>query len=358
MQLNLAMAMLRPPLQLLETLIELPHDYTSNDVTSFDAVATAFASASTSKRTKVPNDDNANEPPELPLEKGASIWLCEFIEREVRHWVSTLRKEIGELATDLNTETETQSQDNIRKEKQKSLDHLLCIYRQLVSKFAHIPWSGTADQGLEAPSQTPDPSRGPENDEITQGLREKSTIMGRHRLKQVAKILEDYAHCQPNVALKREELMSPEAQRYVKAFQLALLRQVVFRTKEGLIGMGPFWLEKGDKVMLVRGAIVPYVFRHIDEDLRLRVTKLQAELKELKGKLARCRVSADKKQRESVVGLEKKVADLSGEIGKLEAQVGKKDAWILVGEAYVEGLMRGEALERTGGNCFERLALV
>lgn len=35
-------------------------------------------------------------------------------------------------------------------EKQKQLDSLVDVYRQLISKFDNLPWSGTADQGLAA----------------------------------------------------------------------------------------------------------------------------------------------------------------------------------------------------------------
>ncbi|KNG81234.1 hypothetical protein ANOM_009219 [Aspergillus nomiae NRRL 13137] len=123
------------------------------------------------------------------------------------------------------------------------------------------------------------------------------------------------------------EPISPEAQRYENAFYSAMNWRCLFRTKDGLIGMGP-------------------------------MESLGDTLEELEARLSEWKTGAKKQHRLSGVDTEREIASLKQKIAELHAQVGRKDAWVLIGEAYVEGVMRGEALDRAGVDSFERIAIV
>lgn len=124
---------------------------------------------------------------------------------------------------------------------------------------------------------------------------------------------------------------------------------------DGLIGMGPSWLSSGDRVMLVRGAIVPYTFRHVDDDLRLQAEKLKKEMEKLEKRLLAQKQSTDDKEQQAAMGTRKEIAKLRRKLIQAEGQIGRKDGWILIGEAYVEGVMRGEVLEGGENDIWERI---
>lgn len=52
-----------------------------------------------------------------------------------------------------------------------------------------------------------------------------------------------------------------------------------FQTREGGLGLGPEWAKEGDVVMLIKGGYVPYIFTHVDEDLRRRAMRLREMLR-------------------------------------------------------------------------------
>jgi hypothetical protein len=100
-----------------------------------------------------------------------------------------------------------------------------------------------------------------------------------------------------------------------------------FQTKQGYLGLGPVWSKKGGVVMLVKGGYVPYIFTHVVDDLRRHAAYLKQVLEVMSGKLET-----------------EEEGKLKDQIVDIEAQIGEDDGWILVGEAYVEGVMNGEAV--------------
>lgn len=106
-----------------------------------------------------------------------------------------------------------------------------------------------------------------------------------------------------------------------------LMGRSFFTTEEGYWGLGPSWLATGDTVMLVKGAHVPYVFRHADRILMARSRAIKDEL-------------ADKK---ATLSNEKREA-LQDALKRTEEKIGQRDAWVLIGEAYVRGVMEGQAV--------------
>ncbi|KAF2870895.1 hypothetical protein BDV95DRAFT_70783 [Massariosphaeria phaeospora] len=111
--------------------------------------------------------------------------------------------------------------------------------------------------------------------------------------------------------------------------------RTLFTTTSGYLGMGPPWLRAGDVVMLVKGGSVPYAFTHWDEERRRR---LQWYERGEEGGRAR----------------RKRTKKYKAAIEECRNSIGEADAWILVGEAYVEGFMVGEAVDPD----FKRIAVV
>ena len=349
---------LDPLLRLLRNVAGMTHVYPLGDGTSFDAVATALASSLSSSSDKDTNflmDEGPDQSPLLlPPEKRARIWLCEFIDREVRHWATYLRKALERSIEETDTDTETQQEVEEEVEeklgKRKKLDSLVDVYWQLVNKFPSLPWSRTADQGDAALHEGREAPGNP------------NTVIGR-----LINMVDYYEWTEDTgfeiselvaAQLKRIQPISPEAQQYENAFHYALCWQSLFSTSAGLIGMGPNWLRRGDSVMLIQGAIVPYIFRHVDDNLKLQVEGLKKEMEELEKELLAQKHSNDEKEQKEAMDTRRKIAKLRRKFIQTDGQIGRKDGWTLIGEAYVEGVMRGEILERQGNDIWERIAIV
>ncbi|KAF2822682.1 hypothetical protein CC86DRAFT_458461 [Ophiobolus disseminans] len=99
----------------------------------------------------------------------------------------------------------------------------------------------------------------------------------------------------------------------------------VFTTKKGYMGIGPTWLQEGHHIFLIRGGKAPYIFTHIDDVLRRRAGEMRNQL-------------STKVWRP----WDKRTKALRAELEAVESRIGTKHGWQLVGEAYIEGVMRGE----------------
>ncbi|KAE8385798.1 hypothetical protein BDV23DRAFT_190553 [Aspergillus alliaceus] len=329
-------------IRFLETVGGMPRTYLPSGGTSFDAVAISLASSlffsfpSTTELNVIKGQNVERILLSSVHEQHARFWLCEFIESEVRHWATLLRMTRDDYALAQGVECSgAKWPEETSIERQKKLDSLISAYWQLNEKFDDLPWSRTADEGVAAPTAATPPN------DTTSNLWD---------------LLETFQSAidEKRFVWKRKLLISLEAQRYVTAFSLELKRRSLFITKDGLIGMGPSWLSKGDRVMLVRDAIVPYVFRHVDEELRHQVKTMETREDTLKEYSVERKYSLSRQFMRPT--LEKQISDLKLKINHLQA--GRKDAWILIGEAYIPGVMRGEVLERGGSEIFRRIAIV
>jgi hypothetical protein len=101
--------------------------------------------------------------------------------------------------------------------------------------------------------------------------------------------------------------------------------QSMFITNEGYMGIGPNVLRDGDAVFLIQGGNMPYIFAHVDEVLRRRASQIRKRLDD-----KHARISEDE------------TSTLRAELEDVEHRIGGKDGWQLVGETYVEGVMKGE----------------
>ncbi|KAI4667657.1 uncharacterized protein J4E88_010177 [Alternaria novae-zelandiae] len=105
--------------------------------------------------------------------------------------------------------------------------------------------------------------------------------------------------------------------------------QSLFVTKEGYLGIGPNWLRSGDGVFLVADAKAPYILAQVDDVLRRQAREIREQLDTGMSRS----VKLTRKQRKS----------LRKQLLEIEGRLGGENAWQLIGEAYVEGVMNGEA---------------
>ncbi|EIT82747.1 hypothetical protein AO1008_01617 [Aspergillus oryzae 100-8] len=329
-------------IRFLETVGGMPRAHLPSGGTSFDAVAISLASSlffSFPQSTKL-NVTKGQNHEGISLssvnEQHARVWLCEFIESEVRHWVTYLRMTREDYVLAHGVESSgAKWPEEASNERQKKLDSLISAYWQLNEKFDDLPWSRTADEGVAAATAaTP-------SNEVTSNLWDLLETL-------------QSAVDEKSFVWKRKLLISPEAQQYVTAFSLDLKRRSLFITQDGLIGMGPSWLRKGDRVMLVRDASVPYVFRHVDEELRHQLQTMEMREDLLRECSVERKYSLSRQLKRPT--LERQISDLNLRISHLQS--GTKDGWILIGESYIPGVMLGEVLERGGSEIFGRIAIL
>ncbi|KAK8112528.1 hypothetical protein PG984_013054 [Apiospora sp. TS-2023a] len=118
--------------------------------------------------------------------------------------------------------------------------------------------------------------------------------------------------------------------RYRKAYRKAMKGRSIFGTREGWLTLAPCWAAERDVVMLVKGAAVPYVFTPIDEYLARLMTMKRKNLADVEGD-------------STPDGMAKKER-IQQELAEHQAAIGQREAYVVVGEAYIDGFMYGEGL--------------
>ncbi|KAK9414587.1 putative Heterokaryon incompatibility domain-containing protein [Seiridium unicorne] len=140
-----------------------------------------------------------------------------------------------------------------------------------------------------------------------------------------------------NCALEDERLLACLTSFFKLFFEMADSWSI-FTTAKGRPCLALQPIQRGDQVMLVKGSQVPYVFRLIDEDLKRRANAIKTYVMTESAKNYADEVKI--RQRDEII--EKLTTELKG----IEARIGKENGWVLVGEAFVEGVMHGEALDQ------------
>ncbi|KAI0975194.1 heterokaryon incompatibility protein-domain-containing protein [Xylaria arbuscula] len=121
--------------------------------------------------------------------------------------------------------------------------------------------------------------------------------------------------------------------------------RTLFLTQEGLLGLGGCWIEEGEVVMLVDSGYVPYIFDSAEKNAKKNAKEIEEKLEKLTNEP---QPLATKKK--------KNHAQLKARLDQLQSRMGKQGgAWALHGEAYVHGVMHGEALD--GSRIFEPIAV-
>lgn len=248
----------------------------------------------------------------------------------------------------------------INEERPNALEDRL----SLLSFAADIPPRGvqTGESGLEALAQTcfagtwattfPDeesPLRGmlhffrygqlaePNHQNIQMLLNEEDWHFSQHR--RLEAMHNELPWDNLREQLKEESSREQGARFYDNSLKFLKWRSL-FTTTNGYIGLGPSWMAESDRVMLVKGAHVPYIFRHVDQIL----ARKRCIIREL--------LAVGRK--EILAGTKK--MDLEDALKSAEEETGKRDAWVLIGEAYVRGVMEGQAV--TPMTEFERIGII
>ncbi|KAK8137109.1 heterokaryon incompatibility protein-domain-containing protein [Apiospora sp. TS-2023a] len=146
----------------------------------------------------------------------------------------------------------------------------------------------------------------------------------------------------------------PRESEFTEAHGQAMTWRKVFITSNGFLGIGPRLMTEGDVVMLVKGGYVPYVFRHADAEVKRRFTETQRRLlraRKAKDSWMANRLTNDGKAADKVRDLEQKLVELKAWIESGQTS----DQWVLIGEAYVEGIMNGEAVT---GSMFQDIEII
>ncbi|KAI4913049.1 uncharacterized protein J4E92_009921 [Alternaria infectoria] len=115
----------------------------------------------------------------------------------------------------------------------------------------------------------------------------------------------------------------------VLKYNSGIALQSLFLTKEGYLGIGPNWLRNGDGVFLVADAKAPYILAQVDDVLQRQAREIREQLDTGKSRSVKLTNEQRKSLREQLL--------------EIESRPQGESAWQLVGEAYVEGVMNGEA---------------
>lgn len=351
---------------LLGFLVDLPDRITDGGWTAFDGVATSLATCLPPEpqpfgaaKSLVSIIDKHTRPidDQLPPEHRPRLWLCELLDQEVHDRLRSTQKEMLEAAT-------PEEQEDMK----KWLANLRSLYLQLTSKYDKLPWSGKLYYGFNDPHSETLHQSERSNRNGRQGSEGRRRARSARRAEQRFEQREQETRT-AMIDWQRRPIVSPEAREY----QAATLREMqffkkLFATTDGLVGIGPSWLKPKDRLMLVQGAAVPYLFRHVsDVDLSKIIRQARVSLQKVEAKIARSHAKDRAKATEAAQSgvkesqatheLKKKASGLRAKIAEHELHVGR-DAWFLVGEVYVDGIMHGEAMARAGVDAFERISVV
>ncbi|KAH7018152.1 heterokaryon incompatibility protein-domain-containing protein [Microdochium trichocladiopsis] len=139
-----------------------------------------------------------------------------------------------------------------------------------------------------------------------------------------------------SVGGKFRRVMSDECRAFEDAFIETLTWRRLCLTAKGHVLLGPLWLEEGDAVMLLPGVSVPFIFALEKEDLKREKARIEERLSHVdSGDDEEVMWTAVK------VPQEARLAEIEHRLQTIAERPG--DRWVLIGEAYVEGIMQGEA---------------
>ncbi|KAI1314023.1 hypothetical protein F5Y03DRAFT_380872 [Xylaria venustula] len=149
----------------------------------------------------------------------------------------------------------------------------------------------------------------------------------------------------PSSAAKPGQEPTAEHEKFMQVAVKINAWRTLFLTQEGLLGLGGCWIEEGEVVMLVESGYVPYIFESAEEKAKKDVKETEEKLEKFTNEP---QPQATKKNKDH--------AQLKTRLEKLQSRMGKQGgAWALNGEAYVHGVMHGEAID--GSRIFEPIAV-
>ncbi|RYC57587.1 hypothetical protein CHU98_g8623 [Xylaria longipes] len=149
----------------------------------------------------------------------------------------------------------------------------------------------------------------------------------------------------PSAEAKPKQEPSSDQQNFVSLAVKINGWRSLFLTHDGLLGLGGCWVEKGEVVMLVESGYVPYIFGPAEEQAKKHVKDVEEKLEKLDNEP----LPLPEKRKE-------KQSQLKAQLNLLQNRMGKQGGtWALNGEAYVHGVMHGEAMDES--RVFEPIAI-
>ncbi|KAF4944902.1 hypothetical protein FSARC_14548 [Fusarium sarcochroum] len=315
----------------LEMITKLPHDYVMGKGTSFDAIANCVAcftpSSSPDKHfIQVETGMERRERPVTQSDRRASKWLCEVLSQQVHEWISKIRQD-------------PHREDNESGKGIGKLECLVSAYTVVAAEYSDLPWTRIDSSLLNI--------SGFEKTDIFQHLQ--------HTWEEPQS---DSPKPTDDTSWAKDETLRLAFEQYQKAFFYGMVWAIFFTTKDGLIGIGPSWLKPGDQIMVVLDAIVPYIFRTADDDVSFKIQRLEEIIADIRKDVMKLSRSKSKTELERAAALEIGTGRYQGQIDEMKQRIGMRSGWVLVGEAYVEGVMLGEVMEGPGGDSMERITLL
>jgi hypothetical protein len=163
--------------------------------------------------------------------------------------------------------------------------------------------------------------------------------------------------------------------RYVRLTALVQSRlawRKIFITRQGLLGLGPSWLHRGDSVMFVHGARVPYAFTPLQTDLQRREKDIREalDINQIKCNEITKALQIEKKknvflhpidnavyshQQRKLQRLDEERETLYCKLDKLSATPPWSNTWVLQGEVSIESTLEQQAMKR---EAWERITII
>ena len=185
--------------------------------------------------------------------------------------------------------------------------------------------------------------------------------------------IEELRDAQEKALLSKLSPQDPEQYASLAAqAQTKLAWRKVFITRGGFLGLGPSWLHRGDTIMLIRGAKVPYAFTPLqtdvqrrEKDVREAMVSNQKKYNEIaktlqagKGRNAYLHPIDNVAHSHGLRKLERLDEEqerLGGKLDRISATPPWEDAWVLQGEVAIESALEQQAMDRAA---WERVTVV
>jgi hypothetical protein len=188
-----------------------------------------------------------------------------------------------------------------------------------------------------------------------------------------ARLTEKMRKSQEETLLSKLELQDPA--RYASLTALVHKRlawRKVFITRQGSFGSGPSWLHRGDSVMLVHGARVPYAFTPLQIDLQRREQDIREAMDNNHKKYNEIIKTLQIKEKNNAYlhpidyavcshgqreleRLDEDQEKLDCKLDRISATPPWSNVWVLQGEVSIESTLEHQALHR---EAWERITII
>ncbi|KAJ3572994.1 hypothetical protein NPX13_g4857 [Xylaria arbuscula] len=137
--------------------------------------------------------------------------------------------------------------------------------------------------------------------------------------------------------VKTAQELTSEERNYVEIASKINAWRVIFLTREGQLGLGGVWIKEGQSLMLVESGYVPYVFKSAEQTAKEHMKSVKENIQKLL------------KEPQPLSGREeKKLKELKKTLDRLQGTMHEQaGTWAINGEAYIHGIMHGEAMNES-----------